>query len=99
MKKQITRIWAIALLSLALSQTACKKGSEAAPNTCQAASQKGDELSAAAQAYASDPTNTTKCQAYKKAATDYINAADKCTTIPQTDINAARDAVNSLTCN
>lgn len=99
MKKQITRIWAVGLLSLALSQPACKKGSEAAPNTCQAASQKASEFTTAAQAYASDPTNTTKCQAYKKAATDYVNAADKCTTIPQTDINTARDAVNSLTCN
>ncbi len=100
MKTQpLITVLSFGLVILSLTHTACKKGSEAvAPNTCETASRLGQDLSAVAQAWINDPTSVSKCQAYKKAATDYVNAADKCTTVSQADVNAAKEAINSLTC-
>lgn len=89
----------LALGALVISLAHCNGKNDPGPDLCGAVENRGQDLANAAQAYASDPANIAKCQAYKKAATDYINAADRCTTVREADVNAARDAVNSLTCN
>ncbi|MCU0354414.1 MAG: hypothetical protein MUD08_11865 [Cytophagales bacterium] len=75
----------------------CKKNA-ATPNTCETASRRAEEYTAAVQTWAADPTNRTKCQAALKAANDFISAADNCSTIPQADINAARQSLSGFNC-
>lgn len=91
---------AFAIVAFCFTAASGCKGKESAvgPNACEAAGQKSQAFVDAAQVYAADPNNTAKCQAYKKAATEFVNAADKCSSIPQADINDAKDEINSITC-
>lgn len=92
-----TRLF-ISLLGFSLiAVSSCKKAADPISNNCEQASKKANDIAAAAQAYASSQTRAT-CEAYKKALNDYITAVDRCTNIPQSQINQYRQDVNRLTC-
>ena len=94
---------------LFLASPACKDDDDD-PVGCNYLSEVQDELDAviaAANAYGADPTNPTKCQAYKNAYSDYLNELEKyvecAATAGQEDelqqaINEAQTEVNNIQC-
>lgn len=95
MKTRFTAAFAIVCFCV-LAVSGCKgKDSAATPNTCEAASKRTEALSPALQAYAADPT-PAKCQAVKKAYSDFLDAAKNCPTISKADVDAAQKSINTL---
>ena len=95
MKTRSTAAFAIICLCF-MAVSGCKgKDSAATPNTCEAASKRAEALSPALQAYSADPT-PAKCQAVKKAYSDFLDAAKNCTTVSKADIDAAQKSINTL---
>lgn len=80
------------------------------PVGCNYVTETQDELDAyntALNAWTADPTNTQKCNAFKTAATNYLNALDdhrNCATTPaqeqelQDAIDASQASINQLQC-
>jgi len=79
------------------------------PDPCNYFDEVQDELNAfnsATEAYIADPTNTTKCNAYKAAAQDYLHALeDEADCVPAADqeaydqsIDSAQASINSIQC-
>ena len=95
MKKKILSLSIICLVIFSLTNTSCSKSNDPAPTTCAKASSDATAASTALQAYIADPT-PAKCQAAKKAYSDFLDAAKGCSTISKTDISAAQEAVDSL---
>ncbi|AQG80301.1 hypothetical protein [Spirosoma montaniterrae] len=92
-----TKLYATLLACIWLGG-ACKKDEETVgPAACELASQRSEAVSRAATTYSSSPTKAN-CDAFKKAATEFLDAASRCNTVPQADITSARQSVNSLTC-
>lgn len=86
------------IVSVALLAGACKKESDSVgPDACNRASERANAVTAAAQTYAGSPTRAN-CEAYRRAANDFLDAAGRCTTVTQAQINDARNAVNALNC-
>ena len=87
----------------------CKKD-DPDPVSCNYVTELQDEintLNAAATAWSSDPTNTTKCQAYKNAAQAYLDELNdhvECATLAgqeaeiQASINSAQASVDAIQC-
>jgi len=95
---KITRL-AVLFLSLILLGGSCKKGEDTvAPGNCGAISQRTDALTSAAVAFSNSATKAN-CEAYKKAATDYINSATGCPGVLAADIADARASVRDIVCN
>ncbi len=94
MKTRFTAAFAIVCFCV-LAVSGCKGKDSVAPNTCEAASKRTEALSPAIQAYAADPT-PAKCEAVKKAYTDFLDAARNCPTISKADVDAAQREVNTL---
>ena len=96
------------MLGFVVISNGCKKDDD--PVGCNYAAEVQDEadaLTAAATAYSNDPTNTAKCQAYKNAFQDYLNALEDhvdCAAINgqqaelQSAIDQAQASVNAIQC-
>jgi hypothetical protein len=85
--------------------SSCKKD----PVTCNWVTEVQDELNAvtaASEAYSNDPLNSVKCQAYKDAFQNYLNALedhkgcvpDEQSAQLQDSIDAAQISLNNLSC-
>ena len=95
MKTRFTTAFAVVCFCF-MAVSGCKgKDSAATPNTCEAASKRAEALSPALQAYSTDPT-PAKCQAVKKAYSDFLDAAKNCTTVSKADIDAAQKSMNDF---
>lgn len=92
-----TRIF-VALTSLVLLGGSCKKSeADPTPDVCSALDQRASAISTAATTYSTNPSKAN-CDAYKKAVSDYIDAAANCPGVSQTDINNARNSVRDIVC-
>jgi multidrug efflux pump subunit AcrA (membrane-fusion protein) len=78
MMNSIQKLLACLLLGIVVLTYSCKKDDDD-PVGCNYATEVQDEVNAlteAATAYSSDPTNLAKCQAYKTAYQNYLNALE-----------------------
>lgn len=107
--KLYTTALALLLLGMVFLNPGCKKDDND-PVGCNYALETQDELNAvneAATAYANDPTNAVKCQAFKDAYQAYLNDLEnhvECAALSgqqaelQTAIDQAQAALNDLQC-
>lgn len=72
------------------------KDDDATPNNTQDCEARFDKLASAAQTFAANPTEAN-CEAYKKAAEDYVDKAQSCGA-RAVDVEAARDAIRDTDC-
>ncbi len=108
MKKYTTTL-ALLLMGTIFLSPGCKKDDND-PVGCNYAVETQDELNAlnqAAAAYSSDPTNSTKCQAFKDAYQAYLNDLEnhvECAALSgqqaelQSAIDQAQAALNDIQC-
>ena len=104
----LKKLLACLMFGLIVTSYSCKDDDE--PSGCDWAAEVQDELTAlttAGNAWASDPTNTAKCQAYKDAAQAYLDELEDhvdCATISgdqaelQAQIDQAQIDVNNIQC-
>lgn len=86
------------MLSLVLLGGSCKKNNDAVtPADCGNLSKRLDALVLSATTYGNNPTKAN-CEAYKKAANEYISSASGCPGVSAKDIADARADVNSTVC-
>ncbi len=86
------------LLGLVLLGGSCKKGEDnVTPGDCGALAQRLDALTSAAVAFSNNATKTN-CEAYRKAANDYINSATGCPGVSAADIADARASIKDIVC-
>ncbi len=105
----IQKLLACLLLGMVIVTYSCKKDDND-PVGCNYATETQEELNAlnaAAEAYGLDPTNSTKCQAFKDAYQAYLDdlqAHVECAALSgqqaelQSAINQAQAAVNDIQC-
>lgn len=87
-----------ALTSLVLLGLNCKNDPEPAGlNACAVADERRTAIGPAANAYAVNPSKAN-CEAYRKAAGDYLEIARRCPTVSAADTTSARSAYNALNC-
>ncbi len=96
------------MLGFVVFSFGCKKDND--PVGCNYLTEVQDELNAvnaAVEAYTADPSNPVKCQAFKDAYEDYLNALEshiECATLSgsedelQADIDAAQASLDSIQC-
>ena len=107
--KLYTTVLACLLLGITVLNNGCKKDDND-PVGCNYAVETQEELNAlnqAAAAYSADPTNSTKCQAFKDAYQAYLNDLEnhvECAALSgqqaelQTAIDQAQAALNDIQC-
>ena len=76
------RTYSLSVLVGILLLVGCKKSSDAiSPGDCNNAEALADKFTAAANAFAADPTNKVKCNAYVDAFKAYADLALSCSTV------------------
>ncbi|NID12493.1 hypothetical protein [Fibrivirga algicola] len=76
------RTLSLSLFVGVLLLVSCKKSSDpVSPGDCNNATAMADKFTAAANAFAADPTNKTKCNAYVDAYKAYADAALACSSL------------------
>lgn len=92
-----TNLYALGTALVLLGGSCKKDDNPVGPDACALASQRAEAISGVANAYATNPSQAN-CEAYRKAANDFLDAAARCPTVSQADIASARQSVNTLNC-
>lgn len=88
----------VLFLSLVLLGGSCKKGEDAVtPMDCSGTSKRADTVTSTATAFSNNPTKVN-CEAFRKAANDYINAVSGCPGVTAADIADARASIKDVVC-
>jgi hypothetical protein len=75
----------------------CSRGADPTSNACERATKAGQDLETAATQYTTSQTRAN-CEAYKRAANEFLTQADRCADIPRSQIDATRQSIQNITC-